>query len=160
MKCQNQISNSLLLDINNEMPKSNIKFVIVHVCFILCIVCLCICVCECLFQNNNHKTKRKNTTTSKQHSCVCGPIRECHSIRSGASGLPYYCAPLVCVSEVIELLAAWRYNKPNLKTQKSIRVRFLHHPPLCVSEVIELLAVWRRKNQKPKKNHWADRSWY
>jgi len=37
------------------------------------------------------------------------------SIRSGASGLPYYCAPLVCVSdsEVIELLAVWRYNKPN-----------------------------------------------
>jgi len=26
--------------------------------------------------------------TSKQHSCVQGPLRECRSIRSGASGLP------------------------------------------------------------------------
>ena len=37
------------------------------------------------------------------------------SIRSGASGLPYYCAPLVCVSDVIELLAVWRHNKPKTK---------------------------------------------
>ena len=36
-------------------------------------------------------------------------------IRLGASGLFYYCAPLVCVSEVIELLAVWRHNKPKTK---------------------------------------------
>ena len=35
------------------------------------------------------------------------PLQECRSIRSGASGLPYYCAPLVCVSDVIDLLAVW-----------------------------------------------------
>jgi len=44
------------------------------------------------------------------------PLREFRSIRSGASGLPYYCAPFVCVSDVIELLAVWRHNKP--KTEK------------------------------------------
>jgi len=38
-------------------------------------------------------------------------------IRSGASGLPYYCAPLVCVSDVIESLAVWRHNKPKTKNQ-------------------------------------------
>ena len=37
---------------------------------------------------------------------------ECRSIRSGAFGLPYYCAPLVCVSAVMESLAVWRHNKP------------------------------------------------
>jgi len=45
------------------------------------------------------------------YTCVCvflhiqSPLQECRSIRSGASGLPYYCAPLVCVSAVMELLA-------------------------------------------------------
>jgi len=68
---------------------------------------------------------RMRMSTSKQCAkvyvksfwSVRGPLRERRSIRSGASGLPYYCAPLVCVSDVIELLAVWRYNKP--KTQKS-----------------------------------------
>jgi len=55
------------------------------------------------------------------YTCVCiflhiqSPLRECRSIRSGASGLPYYCAPLVCVSAVMELLAVWRHNKPQPK---------------------------------------------
>jgi len=55
------------------------------------------------------------------YTCVCvflhiqSLLRECRSIRSGASGLPYYCAPLVCVSEVIELLAVWWHNKPKSK---------------------------------------------
>jgi len=40
------------------------EYVIVHVCFVLFIVCLYICVCECLFQNNNHRTKHKNNTNS------------------------------------------------------------------------------------------------
>ena len=84
-------------------------------CSVLFIVCLYICVCECLLQNNNHKTKHKNNTTSKEHSCVRGPLQECRSIRSGASGLPYYCAPLVCVSEVIESLAVWRHYKSKTK---------------------------------------------
>jgi len=43
--------------------------------------------------------------TSNQYSHVWGPLRECHLIRSGASGLPYYCTQLVSISVVIELLA-------------------------------------------------------
>jgi len=85
------------------------------------IVFLYIFVCKCLLQNNNHKTvaKQNNNTTSKQHPCVRGPLRECRSIRSGDSGLPYYCAPLVCISVVIGLLAVWRNNKPKAKKKIS-----------------------------------------
>ena len=60
---------------------------------------------------------------SFMYTCICvflrikSPLRECRSIRSGASGLPYYCAPLVCVSVVMELLAVWRHNKPKTKNQ-------------------------------------------
>jgi len=104
------------------MSKSNIQLiaiqnesVLVHVCFVLFIVCLYICVCECLLQNNNHQKKHINNTSSIQHSWVRGPLRECRSIWSGASGLPYYCAPLVCVSDVMESLAVWRHNKPKTK---------------------------------------------
>ena len=57
-------------------------------------------------------------STSKQHKCVRGPLRECRSIQLGASGLPYYCTPLVCISVVIGLLAVWRHNKPKTKNQK------------------------------------------
>jgi len=101
----------------------------VHVCFVLFIVCLYICVlffssfvCTSAYANVYFKTTiikqnikiiilQNNIHVSEVH---CGI--ECRSIRSGASGLPYYCAPLVCISEVIELLAVYRHNKP--KTQK------------------------------------------
>ena len=75
-------------------------------------------------QNIKIHTKHKNDTTSKQHSYVRGPLRECRSIRSGASRLPYYCAPgpLVYISVVIELLTVWRHNKPKTKNQAA------HHP--------------------------------
>ena len=59
------------------------------------------------------------------YTCVCvflhiqSPLRECSSIQSGAFGLPYYCAPLVCVSAVMELLAVWRHNKPKPKNHES-----------------------------------------
>ena len=33
----------------------------------------------------------------------------------GASGLPYYCTPPVCVSDVIDALAVWRQNTKNRK---------------------------------------------
>jgi len=56
--------------------------------------------------------------TLNQYSHVRGPLQECRSIRSGASGLPYYCAPLVCISAVIGLLAVWRHDKPKTKSQK------------------------------------------
>jgi len=50
-----------------------------------------------------------------------GPLRECRSIRSCASGLPYYCTPLVCIPAVIGLLAVWRHNKPKPKRFLVIR---------------------------------------
>ena len=58
------------------------------------------------------------SSTSKQHSCVRGLLREYCSNQSGASGLPYHCTPLVCISAVIGLLAVWRHNKPKTKNQK------------------------------------------
>ena len=61
-------------------------------------------------------------STLKQHPCVRGPLRECRSIRSGASGLPYFCTPLVCISAVIGLLAVWRHNKPKPKNQWRARM--------------------------------------
>jgi len=41
---------------------------------------------------------------------VQGPLRECRSMRSGVSGLPYYCAPCVCVPDVIvvTVLVVWQ----------------------------------------------------
>jgi len=105
-----------MLNINNEMSKSNIqsitiqnKSVILYACFVLFIVCLYICVCECLLHNNNDKTKHKNNT------CVRGWLRKCRSIRSGASGLPYYCTPRVCIPAVLRLLAVCRHYKPKTK---------------------------------------------
>jgi len=47
---------------------------------------------------------------SKDH---CGS-----ALGPGASGLPCYCTPLVCVRDVIGGLAVWRHNKPNTKNQK------------------------------------------
>ena len=92
--CVSEVSKLLPVWRHNK-PKTKNQF----------IVCLYFCVCECLLQNNNHKTKHNNNTTSKQHPFVRGPLRECRSIRSGASGFPYYCTPLVCISVVIGLLA-------------------------------------------------------
>jgi len=68
---------------------------------------------------------RMRMSTPKQHSCVRGPLWECRSIRPGASGLPYYCAPLVCVSEVIELLAVCRITNQKPKTEVSEESRVL-----------------------------------
>ena len=70
------------------------------------------------------------------YTCVCvflhiqSPLRECHSIRSGASGLLYYCrgVSLVCVSEVIELLIVCQHNKP--KTKKEYR-HWQANPSTC-----------------------------
>ena len=65
-----------------------------------CVVCLfffCLYVCVCLYFQ------------------IQGPLQECRSIRPGASGLPYYCTPRVCVPDVIALLAVWRHNKPKPK---------------------------------------------
>ena len=61
------------------------------VCFVLFLACLYICVCVRLQ--------------------IQGPLRERRPIRPGASGLPYYCAPRVCVPAVIGLLAVWWHDK-------------------------------------------------
>ena len=58
------------------------------------------------------------------YTCACvflhiqNPLRECRSIRSGASGLPFYCAPLVFISVVIRFLTVWRLNKSKTKNQE------------------------------------------
>jgi len=74
--------------------------------------CTSICVrfgCTRLARCVDSKPNKKKT--SFVYTCVCiflhtqCPLRECRSIRSGASGLPYDCAPLVCVSAVMEFLA-------------------------------------------------------
>jgi len=112
---------------------------------------------------------RMRMSTTLQHSCVQGPLRECHSIQSGASGLAYYCTPLVCISVVIELLAVWWHDKPNTKKNQRMRMStskqhstnihvsevhcgsavrfsqalrgFLVTLPVCISAVIGLLPV-------------------
>ena len=136
----------MLLNTNNKMPTSNITFitiqnksVLVHVCFVLLIVCLYICLYECLLQNNNHETRHKNNTASKQHSWVWGPLRECRSILSGASGLPYYCTPLVCISVVIGLLAVWQHNKP--KTKKSLGLPHTPSFSVCLFTWVGVVCV-------------------
>ena len=40
----------------------------------------------------------------------------------GTSGLPCYCAPLVCVPAVLGRLAVWRHNKPKTNNQLSTRL--------------------------------------
>ena len=90
------------------MPNSNIKFipiqnksVILHVWFVLFLVCLYICICECLLQNNNLQTKHKNDTN-------CGSASQ-----PGAAWLPYYCAS-ICVRSWCN----WRASSVDSKTEK------------------------------------------
>ena len=75
-----------------------------------------ICYVSCVFCHIHRLFVylRMQMSISKQHSCVQRPLRECRSILSGAFGLPYYCTPLVCISDV----ALWRYNKPKTKNQQ------------------------------------------
>jgi len=58
-------------------------------------------ICECTRPINNRLSR-----------VYCGS-----AVRFGPAlpGLPCYCAQLVCVSVVIELLAVWRRNKPKSK---------------------------------------------
>ena len=83
------------------------------------------------------------------YTCVCvfldnqSPLRECRSLRSGASGLPYYCAPLVCVAGVMESLAAWRHCKPKTKIQEEL-------DKLRLSSWLFTLASGPSSNQRKK----------
>ena len=87
------------------------------------------CVRSCCTRRDScvaakHHTKKwlstYKYTFSKQHSCGYGLLRECRSIWLGASGLPCYCAPLVCVPTVIGLLTVWLYNKPKPKSRREV----------------------------------------
>ena len=85
-------------------------------------------------------------------------------IWSGASGLPYYCAPLVCVSEVIKSLVVWWHYKPKTKNlgprtpeigcsrgsafePGASGLPYYCTPPVCVPTVLGALAVRRPKKK-------------
>ena len=74
--------------------------VFMDVCCVPLLCCLPICVCVCLR--------------------VQVPLRQCRSIRSGFCRLPLYCAPLVCVPAVIEVLAVWWHNKPKTTNHRNV----------------------------------------
>ena len=98
-----------------------------YYCTSICVRFGCTRLASCVDSTPKNKTELNSTElhhcrersfqskTNKQHSCVWGPLRECRSIRSGASGLPYYCTPLVCISAVIGLLTVWRHYKTKPK---------------------------------------------
>ena len=54
---------------------------------------------------------QNNIHVSKVHH-DCGSVLE-----SGASGLPYYCTPPVCVPDVLGVLVVWRKNKKKRKKE-------------------------------------------
>jgi len=58
------------------------------------------------------RCQHANTSISKQHSCVQGPLREC--LRTSASGLPYYCTS-ICVRS----FCYWCANCVDSKAKKS-----------------------------------------
>ena len=70
--------------------------VIMDVGYVLFLVCLYICVCVRLH--------------------IQGSVLGYRSSPPGASGLPYYCAPLV--PDVIGWLSVWRHNKPKAPKKK------------------------------------------
>ena len=87
MKCPNQTSNLFQFQVNLSM--------------FMCILFFSSFVCISAYANVYFQTtiikqniKKKNFFLTVY--IVKGPLREGRSIRSGASGLPYYCAPLVC----------------------------------------------------------------
>ena len=92
---------------------------LLYYCTSICVRVGCTRYANCVDSQQDSKSKNKIKSKYKyfhfnKHSCVQGPLQECRSIQSGASGLPY-CAPLVCISVVIELLAVWWHNKPKTK---------------------------------------------
>ena len=74
-------------------------------------------VCISAYANDYFKT----TIIKQNIKIILLALLEYRSIRSGASGNPYYCAPLVCVSDVMESPAVWWNNKP--KTKKKGRTK-------------------------------------
>ena len=62
---------------------------------------------------------RMRMYTSKQHSCVQGPLRD--AFEPGAFGLPYSCTPPMCVPDVLGALAVWRHTKKKKDSRVIIR---------------------------------------
>ena len=84
----------------------------------------------------NETNKRINYKKNEESS---------RSIRSGASRLPCYCAPLVCVSGVIDSLAMWRHYKP--KTKKTISKKERKSQPTYTINELQ-----KRKRKRTKQN--------
>ena len=59
-----------------------------------------------MYTRTNHKPYEHDHRVKLE-----SPLWECCSFRLGVSGLPYFCTPPVCVSDVIGVLPAWWYNK-------------------------------------------------
>jgi len=70
----------------------------------------------------------------------------------GASGLPYYCTPPVCVPDVIGALAVWWQNNQKKQECRSIRsgaARLDYHwKPLVCVPVIGALGMWWQNTKK------------
>ena len=60
----------------------------------------------------------------------------------GASGLPYHCAPLVCVPDVIAVLAVWRQNN---QTKKSLVLHTTRISWFSLGEVSGVAALQTNK---------------
>jgi len=75
--------------------------------------------------------------TSSQHSCVQGPLwaRECRSIRSGASRLPYYCTPLEPASRAF-----------GVQVEFVLTVVFWIHKPASGAFGVQITNSCRRRN--------------
>jgi len=149
MKFQNQTLHLLQFKIN----------LFLFMCVLFCSSFVCISAYANVYVKTSIiRQNTKKNSASKQHSCVRGPLRECHSIRSGASRLLSYCTPRVCISAVIGLLAVWRHNKPKIKNQNfekereitfRRKIRFCHCvavlqtqvPKLCTDLDLSLLYI-------------------
>jgi len=73
-------------------------------------------------KKNNHSTfsiHYQHTNTALQNNIHVYKV-QCGSLSAfgpGASGLPYYCTPHVCVPDVFGGLAVWRHNNNTNKTK-------------------------------------------
>jgi len=56
------------------------------------------------------------------HASASNSMVHCgRAFKPGASGLPYYCKPPVCVPDVIDALAMWRQNTPKKESPTQMR---------------------------------------
>ena len=91
-----------------------------------------------------------STRTYHDPTNMIGSEFEVHggrSILSGVSGLPYYCAPCVCVPAVIKVLAVWQsYIKKNKKNGRvsgvaAVQTNKQTNESRCQSPVRERLRI-------------------